>query len=121
LIKFVEKLWKKPGREHVKINVDALFHAETLSGACGAIVRDDHGDFIAAATWFLPHVRDVDSAELIAIRNGMFLTANLCCNKVEIESDCSFVVDSVKLMDEYLGPDVTVVMECKQMALDLSE
>ena len=50
----------------------------------------------------------------------MFLCANLGCSKVEMESDCSFRVDSIKLMDEYMGPDVMVVMECKEMALDLA-
>ena len=73
------------------------------------------GDFVGATTWFLPHVITVDSTEFIAVQNGMFLAANMGCNSIEIESDCSFAVNSVQLMDEYLGPNVTVIIECKQM------
>ena len=87
----------------IKINVDTSFHPETLSGSCGAIVRDAHGDFIAAANWVLPHVRDFDSTELTAIRNGMFLAANIGSNNMEIELDCMLVVGSMQLMDDYLG------------------
>jgi hypothetical protein len=65
-------MWSKPSRGVVKINVDASFHGDTLSGASGAIARDDKGDFIAAANWFIPHIQDVDAAELTTIRDGIF-------------------------------------------------
>lgn len=76
----------KPSYVTVKINVDVSFHGETLLGACGAVARDDRGDFIAAANCLLPHVHDVDSVEIIVI--CLFLATNLGCNTVEIESDC---------------------------------
>ena len=56
-----DHMWVKPSHSCVKVNVDATFHADTLSGACGAVVRDDHGDFVAAASWFLPHTRNQQS------------------------------------------------------------
>ena len=34
----------------LKVNVDASFRAETLSGGTGVVARDDHGSFIVAAT-----------------------------------------------------------------------
>lgn len=43
--------WKKPSHG-MKINIDASFQYETLSGARGVVARDDRGDFIAAASWF---------------------------------------------------------------------
>ena len=57
----------------MKINVDASFHADTMAGACGAMARDEHGNFIAAASWVLPHVVSADSAEINAIRSGIIL------------------------------------------------
>ena len=40
-------------RHVIKINVDAAFQYETLSGATVAVARDGRGNFIPAATWFL--------------------------------------------------------------------
>ena len=54
-------------RGAVKINVDASFCAENLYGATSVVARDDRGDFIAAANWFIPHVSNVDAAEIIAV------------------------------------------------------
>ena len=103
-------MWKNPPRGVVKVNVDTSSHADTLSKAIGVVLYDDRGDFIAAASWFIPHVRDVDAVELLAIRNGMFLLPNMGCNSTEVESDSSFVVESVNLVDKYLGPDAAVVV-----------
>ena len=66
-------MWKKPCRDVIKINVDAAFQYETLSGATGVVARDGRGNFIAAITWFLPQTSRVDSAEITTIRNGLYL------------------------------------------------
>lgn len=106
-------MWKKPTHGMVKVNLDASFHADTLSRASGAVVCDEHEYFIAGASWFVPHVRDVDASELQEIRNGMYLLASLGCRRAKVESDSSFAVDSVQLMDDYLGSEAAVVAECK--------
>lgn len=85
------------------------------------LVHDEHGDFIVAASWFIPHVRDVNAAELQAIRNGMYLLASLGYNRAEVESDSSFAVDSVQLMDDCLGSEATIVAECKQLSIDFTK
>ena len=89
-----DHMWKKPDRGAVKINVDASFCAENLSGATGAVARDDRGDFIAAANWFIPHVSNVVAAEIIAVRNGMILAERIRCNSLIIESDSTIVVEA---------------------------
>lgn len=63
------------------------FHEEELAGATEAIPRDEHGQFITAATWFVPHVSDVVTAEAIALRNGLDLAAHIECPKIEAELD----------------------------------
>ncbi|KAE8797118.1 Ketohexokinase [Hordeum vulgare] len=113
-----DSMWKKPSNGVIKINVDTSFNGDTMSGASEAIARDNNGDFVAAPSWFCPHVRSVDSVELIAVRNGIFLAASLGCNSLEIESDNSFVVDTLNSTQEYLGPDVAIVSECQHMALE---
>ena len=114
-------MWQKPSHGLVKVNVDASFYVDTLSGACSVVIRDERGDFLAAEIWFVPHIRDVDSAELMAIRNGIYLLANLGCNNEEIESDCSFAVETIQQMDSYLGPGVAFVSECIQLAMGFAK
>ena len=67
------------------------------------MVPTTRGDFIATTNWFVPHVPEVHFTERIAIRNGLYLAAHIGSNKVEVELDCLFVVDSVVPMDNYLG------------------
>lgn len=101
----------------MEVNVDATFQAETLSGVTGAVARGEHGNFIAATTWFLPHVTSVNSAEMAAIRNGMFLASTIGRNGLLIESECSFTVEAVHRPHSYVGLDVARVMECKQLTM----
>lgn len=70
-------MWKKPSTGMIKINVDASVNMENGDGATGAIVRDDRGAFIAAATWVLPAVVRVDSAEITAIKMDYILQGKL--------------------------------------------
>jgi ribonuclease HI len=79
----------------IKINVNTSFCGENMSGAIGAIARDDHGDFIAATSWFIPHVVSVDMAEIMAIRNGFYLAAKIGCRSLIIESDSSNGVEAL--------------------------
>lgn len=116
-----EHLWKKPARGTVKINVDASFCPENMSGASGAIARDDNGDFIAAASWFIPHVCSADSAEIQAVRNGILLALRIGCNSLVIESDSTNAVEIFNQEDDYYGPDPAIAMDCKQMTIDFAK
>lgn len=115
------QMWKRPCNDAIKINVDAAFQYETLSGATGAVARDGRGNFIAAATWFIPQISCVDSAEITVIGNGLFLAAKIGCNKVMLESDCSFAVEAIGKPDEYEGQDMATVLQCKELAQDLAQ
>lgn len=64
---------------------------------------------------------DVDSTEIIAIRNGFYLAANLGCTSLEVESDSQFAVRMLQSLDDYLGPHPSVILECKLLSLDFSK
>lgn len=110
-----DHMWKKPVKGLTKISVDASFSAETLSRATRVVARDDHMNFIVAASWFVPHVSGIDLAEILAIRNGLYLAATVVCNKLVKESDSSCVIDAVKGEDGYSGPDVLVIMDASNL------
>lgn len=60
--------------------------AELISSDCGAVVRDDRGDFVGAATTGLEQVADVISMEVSALREGILLAPKLGCNNLIIQS-----------------------------------
>lgn len=115
-----EHLWRKPAAGTIKINVDASFCSENMSGATRAIARDDKGDVIAAASWFISHVSSVDSTEIHAVYNGIILALRIGCSSVVIESDSTNAVQIFNQGDEFFGPDAAIVLECKQLTADLT-
>jgi hypothetical protein len=56
----------------------------------------------------------------MAIRNGLYLAGRIRCNKVQVESDSSFVVESLQNPDGYAGSNIATMMECRQLALDFA-
>jgi hypothetical protein len=52
----LEEKWSKPPPGYVKINTDGAFEAESMSGATGAVIRDENGVFIKAMVRRLPSV-----------------------------------------------------------------
>ena len=54
--------WKKPPEGKLMVNVDAAFDTNTGSGSTGVIIRDEKGQWVAAAHSFLPHVVDAPMA-----------------------------------------------------------
>ena len=53
-------------------------------------------------------------------QNELYLARRIGCNKLLIELDFSFVVDSIQTPETYVGSDVATVLECKQLALDFA-
>ncbi|KAE8820088.1 Bidirectional sugar transporter SWEET14 [Hordeum vulgare] len=96
-------------------------HITELQGASGAVVQDDKGNVIAVANLFISHVRDDDAAELFPIRNNIYLISSIGCTKAEVESDCSFVMESMQLLNNYMRPDSAVITECKQLYIDFAK
>ena len=66
-----DHIWKRPANDVIKVNVDAAFQADFLSGATGAIARDQRGTVIAAATWYLPQV---STRALMQLKLWQFVT-----------------------------------------------
>lgn len=41
-----------------------------------------------AGAWFIPHVSNMDSTEILGLRNGVFMSAHMGFSKVVVEMDC---------------------------------
>ena len=104
--------WEKPKEGFVKLNIDAAFSSETFSGGSGAVIRDDRGLFIAASCSGIPNVRDAATAEARALRDGLILASQIGCTRIEVESDCSEVVEIMQDGGNSLGPAAAIYEEC---------
>ena len=85
------------------------------------MARDENDNFIAAASWLMPHVPNIDSAEMTAIRTGFYLAGSIGCSTLIIESDSSFAVDAMKGENDYAGPSVLVMMEIKELMKEFGQ
>ena len=87
--------WKKPQEEKLMVNVDGAFDTGTGSGSTRVIIRDEKGQWIAAAHSFLPHVIDAPMAEANALKEGLMLAQHIGCNRFIIQTDCMLVVETM--------------------------
>lgn len=85
--------WEKPPRDIVKLNVDAALDQDSLEGAIGAILRDDKGDFVAAANQKISGCPSVPVAEAMALYLGLELSVTAGCNRLIVNSDSMEVVE----------------------------
>ena len=85
------------------------------------MARDENGNFIAAASWLMPHVPNVDSAEMTVIKNGFYLAASIGYSKLIVESDSPFAVDAMKGEIDYAGPSIPVMMRSKQLMKEFGQ
>ncbi|OEL14975.1 hypothetical protein BAE44_0024010 [Dichanthelium oligosanthes] len=67
-----------------------------MRGSTGAVIRDDHGNFVAASSYFIDFALDASTTEAISLRNGLYLANEMGCNKLIIQSDCLEVVETMK-------------------------
>ena len=85
---------------------------ESGTGGTGAVPRDYHGSFIAAACTGLPFVEDAFTAEATELHNGLLLAAEMGCNNLEVEMDCLDVVQVMQDEGNSLGAAAAIFEEC---------
>lgn len=89
--------WEKPGKDDLKLNVDASFHSDVGMGATASIARDGHGKFVAAPCTFIPYVSEASTVEAMAMKHGLTLAATLGFNtSIVAESDSTDVISACK-------------------------
>ena len=91
---------------------DAAFSIDSGSGSTGAVIRDEHGHFLAASCRGLPFVSDPTTAEVQALRDGLLLAGQVGCSRIEVNSDCMEVIDVMQSAGNSLGPAAAIYEEC---------
>ena len=89
-------IWEKPSKGYMKLNVDAGFDQDLLEGSVGAIIRDQSGQFIAAANEKIGICFDSFNAEALAVRFGLNLARTVGCSRIVVSSDSLEIVEALK-------------------------
>jgi ribonuclease HI len=85
--------WKPPYEGRVRINTDASFIWNTMSGATMLVVGDHLGNTIRAQARWKQHAANAHVMEVPAIREGVNSTLKKGSTSVIIESDSKEVVN----------------------------
>jgi ribonuclease HI len=103
----------------VKLNIDAAFSVKNFSGAAGAVIRDDQGIFMAGCCGTIPQVADAATVEAMALRLGPTLAGEVGFNRIEINSDCTEVVDMMQNGGNSIGSATAIYEQCSFLARNL--
>ncbi|MED6195114.1 hypothetical protein PIB30_034955 [Stylosanthes scabra] len=87
--------WESPPTNLRKINVDVATNGR-VNGGVGAVVRDEMGFILAAATWPIPFPLKAHEAEALVAYWGLQLAKDCCFTEVILESDNIEVVKALK-------------------------
>ncbi|XP_008237339.1 PREDICTED: uncharacterized protein LOC103336080 [Prunus mume] len=87
--------WLRPPQATFKLNVDATWGKKTLIAGLGAVIRDEHGNFIRGAGKVRLPSSPIE-AEAHAALYGLMVASDLGNVHLECESDSKELIQSVK-------------------------
>lgn len=90
----VQNRWLPPPNNFYKVNCNANLKQGYWD--LGAIVRDNQGASIAAATWRIKGGSDAMEAETTALMYAVTFAKELCLRRVCMESDCESLIKEMK-------------------------
>jgi hypothetical protein len=105
----------------VKLNIGAGFLLDLGTGSTGAIIRDDRGFFLAARCCGISLVSYASIAEARALRDGLLLSGQMGCNRLEVNSNRMDVIDVMKNGGNSLGLVVVIYEECSFLYRNFSQ
>lgn len=91
--------WQCPDEGWVKVNSDAAFDPSVCTSSGGVVIRDHSGMVFAAAARCFDYVPDALTAEAMVAKEGLELAAEVGCDKVILEVDCSSLKNLLEGID----------------------
>jgi ribonuclease HI len=85
--------WLPPAAGFLKINTDASFMDDTLSGSTGLVIRNHQGNLVYAQAIWYEHAASARSVEALAIRDAIRLATDRSYNQIIVESDSTEAVN----------------------------
>jgi ribonuclease HI len=110
-----EEHWLPPEAGWQKVNADGAFMSADGVGGGGVIIRGHHGEPIAGASCFFPHVSDPEGAELLACRRAVLLAKEVGVRQLALETNCAGAVTKLKTVGLERSVHGPLVEEIKQL------
>nr|GMD52496.1 uncharacterized protein LOC109191080 [Ipomoea batatas] len=110
--------WEKPTSGFLKLNTDAAVDVQRNRMGYGWVLRDDTGQFVAAACIPGRGLFSPKEAEAMAIREALSWTKRHGVSKIQVESDALQIVQSLKLSSYDSSFDL-VILDIKDMLRSL--
>ncbi|KAK1389434.1 hypothetical protein POM88_017612 [Heracleum sosnowskyi] len=102
--------WHPPPPGVILINCDAAILEGKNGCGLGVAARDFRGRVVRAQATFMNCILSMEAAEVMALRNGMYLAKDLGCSKYYLSSDCANAVGCLKKRNTFLA-DWHVIIE----------
>nr|GMD81077.1 uncharacterized protein LOC109164833 [Ipomoea batatas] len=88
--------WMKPSSGRLKLNVDAAVDHTRGRMGFGWVLRNEHGDFIAAVSLPWPGMYSVKEAEAIAVREALSWLKDKSISHCQVETDALQITQSLQ-------------------------
>jgi ribonuclease HI len=80
----------------LKLNCDASFKPENISGSWGSLIRDHDGDVVLTGRGKLKHALSAFQAALISYLQGVQAAANFDVGKLILDTDALMVQQAMR-------------------------
>jgi ribonuclease HI len=97
--------WKAPPADYYKVNVDASFHAATMRGGWGFVVRGSNGEVLEAGAGNLSRVSGALQAETLAVQRSLERVAQLGMSRIILEIDAATLGTALTSMEMDRSPN----------------
>ncbi|XP_057423561.1 uncharacterized protein LOC130717370 [Lotus japonicus] len=111
--------WKAPPRGFYKLNVDAAIR-RNLGTGLGAIIRNEKGESMAAATWLIEEIEDPSLVEAAGIKWALRWTKEMGFDRVLVETDSVLFVNQWERSQTGISYFADIVKECKHLSYAFS-
>lgn len=105
--------WERPRNGWMKLNVDGSFDINSEKGGIGMILRNCLGSVIFSSCRSLDSCSGPLEAELRACVEGLHLALHWSLLPIQVETDCSFVIQLLHHSDKDRSVLANIVQEAK--------
>jgi hypothetical protein len=109
----VQKRWTKPRTGFLKVNVDASFREETMSGEWGCVIRNEEGEIEGAGMGKITADSSILQAEAKACLEAMRFAAEQGMMAIELEIGCLNLNNVIQSCEWDQAPEGMLIRELR--------
>ena len=88
--------WKPPPEDIYKVNIDGAIDPKTRTGGWGFVVRNNHGELLAAGVGKINYAASALHIEAMAAYKGLLFASQMGMPRIILEMDASVLASALK-------------------------